>query len=136
MRTLGLAVSINRGLAVVSAVLLDDHLPPSAASDLTTIEVVEKFEVKADSDDPALQVAKTSKAIRGRIQSLHPDRVAVRRADRPLKPSNTEGPRTRLLVEGGITASAFDIVDDTTLRSGKSCGSVYGKPKAELTEPS
>lgn len=132
MRALGLAVSINGKRSTVSAVVLNDHTAAGDAFDPKKMTVEDSFEVKGDQPDAAVQLGDAAKAVGGRVSSLRPDVVVVRRADRPARASNQEGPRLRLLIEGAITASARNLVPNTHLRNGKDCGAAYGGTKDSL----
>lgn len=126
---MGLAVSVNGNRATVAAVLLNDGAPPGDPFDRSNITVEDSFEIKADQMDRAVQLGDAAKNISGRLRSLQPDVVVVRRADRPLKPSNQEGPRLRLLMEGAITAAAHEVIANTRIRNGKDCGAAYQATK-------
>ena len=132
MRALGLAVSINGKRSTVSAVVLDDHAAAGDPFDPNMMTVESSFEVKGDQPDAAVHLGDAAKAVGGRVSSLRPDVVVVRRADRPARPSNQEGPRLRLLVEGAITAAARNVVPNTHLRNGKDCGAAFGGTKESL----
>lgn len=92
----------------------------------------ESFEIKADQINLAVQLGDAATGVSGRLRSLRPDVVVVRRADRPVRPSNQEGPRLRLLMEGAITAVAHQVIANTRLRNGRDCGAAYGVPKDVL----
>jgi hypothetical protein len=130
MRALGLAVELPKaGRPALRAVLLEDGLPPTAVPTLADISVAETFEVPTSDDDRAVQLMDLAEAVSGRIRTLHPDLVVVRRADQPPRASNAEGPRVRLLATGAVTAAARLLVVRTTLRTGKECGAAYGGGK-------
>ena len=134
MRVLGLATRVEKKRATVHAVVLDDGLDDTNRFDLDEVCVVEEFDIPVDEDELAAQLGDAGANIAGRSGSLSPDRVIIRRADRPARPSNMEGPRVRLLVDGALTASAQRVVPDTVLRAGKECGAAYGVSKDELDE--
>ena len=100
----------------------------------TTDDVVVKdtFDVPSSDEDIATQLKELSDALRGRIRTLDPDTVVVRRADIPPRPTNQEGPRIRLMAEGAIIASARSLVEQTIVRTGKECGAAYGTTKSEV----
>lgn len=111
-------------------VVLDDHA--TVPLDLSVVEVVDVFEIKSDQPDLATVLGEASKALAGRVRSISPDRVVVRRAETPAKPSNTEGPRKRLLVEGSVVGAAYQVLHDVVIRSGRDCGTAYGKKKGDM----
>lgn len=130
MRTLGLAVDLpSRGRRAVRAVLLADQLPPGVAPSLADVQVELEFELPTVVGSIVEQVAELSKAVSGRLQSLRPDVVVLRRADQSKVTSNGDGPRMRLLVEGAVLAAARLENERTVLRNGKECGSAYGGGK-------
>jgi type II secretory pathway component PulC len=93
--------------------------------------VVEAHEVfPGDSVDLATQLHDMAEAIRSRIQGLSVDRTVVRRADRPPKPNNNEGPRLRLIVEGAVISAARSVVVETRAGTGKDTGMWFGSNKA------
>ena len=114
------------------AVLLDDGLPSASPPSLTHMTVVEVFEVPTPDHDRAEQLMDLAEAVSGRIRSLKPEIVVVRRADMPPRASNTDGPRIRLLATGAVTAAARALVVKTTLRTGKECGTAYQGSKESL----
>ncbi|MFF2389383.1 hypothetical protein [Agromyces sp. NPDC058104] len=124
MRVLGLAVDYNKR-PTLRAVLLDR----SEADQSIHLET--KFEVPAsDGDDLATQLNELATAISARVSSLKPDAVILRRADRPARPSNQDGPRFRLMAEGAVVSAVRAIVQDTFVRNGKECGQAFGADKA------
>jgi len=130
MRTLGLAVDLPaRGRRAVRAVLLVDQLPAGVAPSLSDVQVELEFELPTVVGSIVEQVAELSKAVSGRLQSLRPDVVVLRRADQSMRPSNGDGPRMRLLVEGAVLAAARLEIERTVLRNGKECGAAYGGGK-------
>lgn len=132
MRTLGIAAAVTGGRPTVRVVVLDDLGAGTTPPDLTAVELVDTFEVKSDQTDLATVLGEASRAVAGRVRSLQPDRVVVRRADLPSRPSNTEGPRKRLLVEGAVVGAVYDVLHEVVIRSGRDCGSACGKKKDEL----
>lgn len=132
MRVMGLAVSISGKKITVAAVILDDHARPEDGFDRQALSVEDSFDVKEAVDDLAVRLGELSKKVRGRARSIAPDGIVVRRADRPQRPSNQEGPRLRLLAEGAVTAAAHEVVRNTVIRSGKDCGAAFGTSKDGL----
>ncbi len=103
-------------------VVLDD------ATGMTMIETSESF--TSDDIDLATQLHDMAEAVRSRLQGLSVDRVVVRRADRPPRASNADGPRLRLLMEGAVVSAARSVVVDTRVGSGKDTGTWFGSNKA------
>lgn len=129
---MGLAVSVKGKRMTVAVVVLDDHSGLSGGYDEGAVTVEDSFEVKGDQADLAVQLSDAATVISGRARSLQPDVVVVRRADMPPRPSNLEGPRLRLLLEGAVTAAAHAVVPTTMIRSGKDCGAAAGLSKDDL----
>lgn len=95
--------------------------------------VVETFELTSREGPVPIQLADLHNNLRSRLSGLKPDRVLVRRADHPFKPSNQEGPRLRLLAEGALVSAACAESDDVTLANGKDLATRAGaKDKATL----
>jgi len=105
-------------------VILDD------SSGREVIEANQAF--PADDVDLATQLHDTAEAVRSRLEGLVVERVVVRRADRPPRASNTEGPRLRLLMEGALTSAARSVVMDTVLGTGADTGTWFGARKADV----
>jgi hypothetical protein len=131
MRALGLAVSVTLKRTTVAAVVLD-RADEEDAPNLAAPVLVDSFEIKSDQSDLATQIFDAAEGVRGRLRSLAPDVVVVRRADRSRQATNQESPRVRLLVEGAITAASRQVVLDTVIRTGKDCASAYGTSKDVL----
>jgi hypothetical protein len=125
MRALGIATRVADKTATISVVVLDSG--PSTVFDLALVSVQEQFEVMVDEGERALQLGELAARIEGRVRSIAPDRIVVRRADVPARAANTEGPRFRLLLEGAVTSAAQRVVSDTIIRNGKSCAAAYAK---------
>lgn len=133
MLALGIAVDMpSKGRPALRAVLLKDPLPATSVPKLSDVSLVEVFEVPTVVDDLATQLADLSQAVTGRVQSLKPDLIVVRRADQPPRATNQEGPRYRLLATGAVTAAARLLVPGTSLRTGKECALAYGNKKEAL----
>jgi len=131
MRALGLAIDLpSPNRPALRAVLLEDSLTPSDIPALSDIAVAEVFDVTTVDEDRATQLKDLAEAVSGRITTLKPDIVVVRRADRPPRPSNNEGPRVALLAVGAIAAAARIHVVRTCIRDGKDCGAAYGGGKS------
>jgi hypothetical protein len=133
MRALGLCIDIPPSKKpTLRAVLLEDSLGSDQTPSLSDMNVLDTFDVAATGGDLAEQLKELSHAITGRVESLRPDIVVVRRADRSPRPSNLDGPRFRLMFEGAVAAASRSLVPQTVIRTGKECGAAYGKAKADL----
>jgi hypothetical protein len=125
MRVAGLAVDIpTQGRPRFHFVVLDD------ASGLT--ELVSHESHPSQDVDLATQLFNASEQVKSRLSAFSVDRVVVRRADRPMKANNSEGPRVRLLLEGAIVGTARSVTANTRLGTGKDLGGWYGSNKARL----
>jgi hypothetical protein len=125
MRVAGISVTMaspKRPTAYL--VVLDD------SSGREVIEASQAF--PADDVDLATQLHDTAEAVRSRLEGLVIERVVVRRADRPPSPSNAEGPRFRLLMEGAVTSAARSVVMDAMLGTGAETGTWFGARKADV----
>lgn len=133
MRALGLAIDLpSPNRPALRAVVLEDSLGPSDVPGLGDISVVDTFDVTTIQESRPTQLMDLAEAVSGRIRTLAPDVVVVRRADQPPRPSNAEGPRIRLLATGAVTAAARMLVVKTSLRTGKECGGAYGGKKSDV----
>lgn len=94
------------------------------------IEVVGDF--PADDAEMPVLLHDAAEAVRSRLEGLRVDRVVVRRADRPPRASNAEGPKFRLLMEGALTSAARSVVVDTRLGTGRDTGAWFGSSKAAV----
>ena len=110
------------GRPTTRLIVLDD------ASGSTTIVSSETFPSR--DTDLATQLHDAAETVRSRLQGLAVEKVVVRRADRPPRASNEEGPRIRLLTEGAIASSARSIVVETHVGTGKDTGGWFGSNKA------
>jgi hypothetical protein len=129
MRVAGIAVDIpSSGRPAARLIVLDD------SSGSPTIEVHEDY--PSDNVDVAEQLHDQAEALRSRLRGLRVDRVVVRRADRPPRATNKEGPRRRLLAEGAIVSAARSVAVDTRLGTGKDTGDWYGSNKADVDNAS
>lgn len=127
MRVAGIAVDVpSSGRPAARLVVVTN------ASGQLAIETTADF----PSDDVGLpvQLHDTAEALRSRLAGLAIDRAVVRRADRPPKPSNAEGPRLRLLMEGAVTSAAQSVVVDTRIGTGKDTGAWHGSNKAGVDQ--
>lgn len=128
MKTLGIAVAM-KARPTIAFVVLDDH---ADQHDPGAVTVVETIEVPLEDRPQAEQLGEAAKVVRGRVQSLSPDAVVVRRADYSGRSSNQEGRSRRLLIEGAVTSAAYAVNIDTTLLTGKECGQAHGSDKATV----
>ena len=69
----------------------------------------EAFELVPRGDSLAGMLGDLGMAFANRVRGLNPDAVVVRRAEQPVKPSNTEGPKQRLLAEGALVHAAASV---------------------------
>lgn len=132
MRVLGLATKVSGTAITVSAVVLEGVIS-GGPLDLTSVVVSSSFEFKEDfGEDLASLLGTLAKKVSGRIRSIDPDVVVVRRADWNRNTGGQRGPRLRLLAEGAITGAAHEVVQATRIRTGKECGTDYGASKAQI----
>lgn len=133
MRVLGIAVDIPASRRpAVRAVLLSDSGDEAGPRPDGQVILVDSFEVPSVADDVATQLKELAEAVHGRVSSMKPDAIVVRRADRPPRASNEDGPRYRLLAEGAVTAVARMVVPETRILTGRDCGIRYGSKKADI----
>lgn len=129
MRIAGIAVDIpSSGRPAARLVVIDN------ATGSPVVEVVEDF----TSDDVALpvQLHDAAEALGSRLTGLGVDRAIIRRADRPPRATNAEGPKLRLLMEGALTSAAQSVVVDTRIGTGKDTGTWFGANKATVDSES
>lgn len=125
MRVAGVAVDVpSSGRPAARLVVATD------AGGGPAIEVVGDF--PGDDVELPVQLHDGAEALRSRLEGLVVDRVVVRRADRPPRATNAEGPKLRLLMEGALTAAARSVVVDTRIGTGKDTGTWYGSNKAAV----
>ncbi len=108
--------------------MLDD------ASRSTTIVTSETFPSR--DTDLATQLHDAAETVRSRLRGLGVEKVVVRRADRPPRATNEEGPRVRLLTEGAIASVARSVVVETHIGTGKDTGGWFGSNKAGVDQAS
>ncbi len=123
MRVAGIAVDVptpNRPVARLIVL--------SNSSGTATVEAAEVF--PGDAVDLATQLHDMAEALRSRLHGLSVDRSLIRRADRPPRPNNNEGPRLRLIAEGAVISAARSVVVDTWVGAGKDTGTWFGSNKA------
>jgi hypothetical protein len=125
---LGLSVDFPKAMRpVVRAVLLSDPLGVTQTPTLADITVVDEFELTSPEEDWAKLARDYGQAASGRISSLRPEAVVIRRADRPQRPNNYDGPRLRLVIDGALAAAAYQHVANTHLLTGSACASAYDR---------
>jgi hypothetical protein len=129
VRAAGLAVDIpSRGRPTTRLVVIDDA---------TGTPAIVSYETLPSRDvDLATQLHDVGEAVRSRMQGLAVEKVVVRRADRPPRPSNAEGPRMRLLTEGAVASAARSVVVETRIGTGKDTGIWFGSNKAGVDRAS
>lgn len=133
MRALGLAVDMPKPhRPVVHCVVLDDPHGRGQAAILSDVTQVDAFDLKSAEVDWAKVVSQYFQEISGRVSTLGPDVVVVRRADVFHKGRLGDGPRFRLAVEGAITAAAMSHVANTHLRTGAECAKAYSTAKDQM----
>lgn len=130
MKCLGIAVAMKTR-PTLRLVLLEGQV--CDAEDLD-VSVHSEFEIPLEDRELAAQLGEAAKSVRGRVRSLGPGSVVVRRADVPTRPSNLAAPRIRLLIEGAIVSAAYSELLATALLSGKECGKAFGTDKAALDQ--
>lgn len=97
-------------------------------------KVVATYVVAGHGPDLAEHVASVARTVRGQVLSLRPDLVVIRRADQPPRSSNSDTPRVRLLIEGGVAAVCADTDARVLLRNGADCARVAGITREQLEE--
>lgn len=131
---MGLAVEMpTRGRPVVRVVVLQDPHGPADAPVLSDVTKLDAFDLTTTEDEWSRIASHFFQAASGRISTLSPDIVVVRRADVYLRGRLGDGPRLRLVVEGAITAAAAaHVAPNTHLRTGSDCATRYGQDKATM----
>ena len=126
MRAMGLAVEMpTRGRPVVRVVVLEDPHDPAHAAVLGDVTKFDAFNLTTAEDDWARIASHFFQAASGRISTLSPDIVVVRRADVYLRGRLGDGPRLRLVVEGAIGGGRCTRRSNTHLRTGVACAHAY-----------
>jgi hypothetical protein len=128
VRVLGIAVRVNKWKSTVSLVLLEGD----GGDDESTARVIEEFPVTGDDAEWATHVGNVATAVRGHAKSMKPDVVIVRRADQAPQSRNSDGPKLRLMIEGGIVAACLDVTSDVRVHTGKECGKARDVSKDDL----
>ena len=129
MRVAGLCVELpTRARPLVRLVVIDD------VSGTPAIVACEPY--PGQDADLATQLHNAAEAVRSRLTAFGVDRVVLRRADRPPRPTNEDGPRVRLLVEGAVASAARSVVFDTRIGTGKDTGAWFGSNKKGVDQQS
>lgn len=123
----------SRGRPVVRVTVLDDPHPLTHTAVLADVSMFDKFDLTTAEDDWARMASQFFQETSGRVSTLAPDVVVVRRADVYMRGRIGDGPRLRLVVEGAITAAAAaHVASNTHLRTGTECGTRYGQDKSVM----
>lgn len=120
------------GRPVVHCVVLDDPHGAADAAVLIDVTHFDAFDFKTTEIEWSKIVTQFFQDVSGRVSTLAPDIVVIRRADVYVKGRLGDGPRLRLAVEGAITAAAMAHVPNTHLRTGSDCAGRYGKSKEQM----
>lgn len=119
----------TRGRPAIRVVVLDDPHSPTDSAILADVSVFDAFDLTTAEDDWARIASQFFQDVSGRVSTLAPDVVVVRRAEVYVRGRLGDGPRLRLVVEGAITAAAASHVPNTHLRTGSECASRYAQTK-------
>jgi len=123
---LGISIDLPTQMRpVIRAVLLRDPFDVSQVPRLADVTVEDEFDLTSPEDDWAKLASDYFQAVSGRVSTLTPNIVIVRRADMPKRPNNYDGPRLRLVVEGAVCAASYEHVTNTHLRTGTACANAY-----------
>lgn len=128
MKVIGIAVRVNKGKSTASLVVLEGN----PGDDETGVQMCDEFQVTGDDSEWATHVGGVAAAVRGHATSICPDVVIVRRADQAPQGRNSDGPKLRLMIEGGIVAACRDVTPEVRIRTGKDCGKARGTTKEDL----
>jgi hypothetical protein len=112
--------------------VLDDGSEESNQFDRSTVELKEALTLPVDAAGLGTQLGDAARAVRGMVQTWGLDRIVVRSADFSSRQGLTDGTTRRLMLEGAITAAVQHVVPQTEVRSGRSCGTVFGADKGTL----
>ena len=129
MKVLGIAVRVSNMRSTTSLVLLEG----TKGSEVGAV-VLDALQVTGGDTDWATHVGNIAQAVRGHVQSICPDAVIVRRADQAPHARNSDGPKVRLLIEGGVVAVCMDVTAEVRIRSGKECGKALSTTKDDLED--
>lgn len=128
MKVLGIAVRVSNRKSTVRLVLLEGD----GGADETTATLMETVTVTGDEEVWASHVGNAASTVRGHAKSIRPDVVVVRRADQAPQGRNSDGPKLRLMIEGGIVAACRDDISDVRVLNGRECGKARGTTKDDL----
>lgn len=128
MKVLGIAVRVNKWQSKVSLVLLEGV----GGDDETTATMVEQLPVTENHEEWARHVGNVATAVRGHAKSMSPDVVVVRRADQSRQTRNSDGPKLRLMIEGGIVAACLEATSDVRVLNGQEGGKARDTTKEDL----
>lgn len=128
MRVLGIAVRVSKWKSTISLVLLEE----GSGEDDPAATVVEQLTVTGDDAAWAAHVGNVAAAVRGHAKSMNPDAVIVRRADQAPRARNSDGPKLRLMIEGGIVAACLDVTPNVRVLTGQECAKARGITKDDL----
>ena len=124
MASLGIRVHIDKRPSV-RAVLLDGTR--------STPVLIDSFTLTTNETSIVEQVHDLSSALGSRLDGLNQvDDLVIRRADMSKRARNTEGPRTRLLVEGGLIRVCRKRVAGTVCASARDLAQTCGSNKADM----
>lgn len=133
MLALGLTVTLpTSGRPVVRAVLLEDPFNPTQTTTLADITLATEFDLTTAEAEWARMCSQFSQDVSGRVSTLAPAVVVVRRADFHKNAKPTDGLRLRLVVEGAISAAAMAHAANTHLRTGTACAQEYPHDKETM----
>jgi hypothetical protein len=127
MRVAGLAVDAADPKRPVGRLVIADGGGGS-------ISIESSIELTSDATSTPVQLHDAAEALHSQLKGSAPQRVIVRRADRPARPRQTDGPKFRLLMEGALTSAACGVVPDTLIGTGKETGEWFGSSKADLDD--
>jgi hypothetical protein len=122
---MGIAVAMtSKGAPTARAVVL--HGTPAAPG------LVDAQEILAPHEELAATLAEAASAFTSLVKGLNVEAVLIRRANQSHHATKSDGPRTRLLMEGAIAAALRGPVPRTVLRDGRQAGLLYGSTQEDL----
>ena len=124
MLALGIAVRLaKKSRPAAACVVLEDGSSGP--------QVVDSFQITSADVELPTMLSELATAARSRAESLGIGAVWVRRADKPPRASNAEGPRLRLLAEGAVIAGVCEVVEAVVIGDGREIGRELGTSKAD-----
>lgn len=124
MASLGIRVHINKRPSVAVVVLGGTRSSPV---------LIDSFALTTNETSIVEQVHDLSSALGSLLDGLDQvDGVVIRRADVPVRASKAEGPKTRLLVEGGLIRVCRNRVVGTVCASARDLAQTCGSNKADM----